>query len=95
LQGRHDVLGPRGGHGPEEAGGLVPPGPAGLVPERCQADDQTLQLLRVHHGLHTRRLPAELEQNLAPQIERDIFQNLYFKLKEPSTQRIWDKKIKG
>ena len=64
MQGWDDVAWPCGRHGPEDAGGLVPPGGAGLVPERRQADHQRLQLLRVHHHLHAGGLPAELEEHL-------------------------------
>lgn len=42
----------------------MPPFWAGLVPQRCEANDKTLQLLSFHQSLNINRKSAELDENL-------------------------------
>lgn len=42
----------------------MPPSSTGLVPQRCEANDQTLQLLGFYQFLHIDWQPTELQQNL-------------------------------
>lgn len=44
------------------------PSGTGLVPQRCEANDETLQLLCFHQPLHIDWLPTELNQNLEKSI---------------------------